>query len=141
MLDRLPADVENAGPGCEPRRHALEHRLVLVLAHVCHGCHALDAKTILGRPGSWSPAGHVDGGVGDVLFDDQLVLRISIRLSATRRNRPASFRSLPSLTGRTKWPRGQQLMLSRRSLRRDCSFHKEGPTAARPGLLNAARTS
>jgi hypothetical protein len=29
MLDRLPADGKNAGPGCEPRRHALEHRLVL----------------------------------------------------------------------------------------------------------------
>jgi len=28
MLDRFPADVQDTGPGGEPLRHALEHRLV-----------------------------------------------------------------------------------------------------------------
>lgn len=55
--------------------------LALVIAHVGHGSDALDVEHDSGRAGSGCEQTHVGRGVGDVLLDDELVLRIDRHLS------------------------------------------------------------
>ena len=70
-----PGDI-----GRDAARFAGLDVFALVVAHVRHGIDALDVECLSRGPGGVRQQAHVGGSVGDVLFDDQLVLRIDRHL-------------------------------------------------------------